>query len=313
MSIHSHLPPSTFTRPKVLIVGAGIGGLTLALLLEKAGIPYELLERAAEVKSLGSALSLGENVAPVMRQLGIYEDFKKIAKINVEVVMRDEHCNLDYTMDFSARRELGGADLFIVARPALHALLEKHIPQERIHMNKKIVSIHQNDHHVKVECVDGSVFEGDLLVGADGAYSTVREEMFKDLKQRGKLPEEDDVPLPYNCVCLVGQTKPLDVETFPELKSQLCAFNSMCGTGLPYSWVTFSTTHNTLCWMVTKYLDGFTSKQSEGYNNAEWGPQAAEAMCNEVRDFPVPNGVTGSNLKLGALIDITSKDLISKV
>lgn len=41
------------TGPKVLIVGAGLGGVTLAILLEKAGVPYEVFERAAAVKPLG--------------------------------------------------------------------------------------------------------------------------------------------------------------------------------------------------------------------------------------------------------------------
>lgn len=40
-------------KPKVIIVGAGLGGITLGILLEKAGIPYEIFERAPEVKPLG--------------------------------------------------------------------------------------------------------------------------------------------------------------------------------------------------------------------------------------------------------------------
>ncbi|KAF8920059.1 hypothetical protein BGZ52_012178, partial [Haplosporangium bisporale] len=39
-------------KPKVLIVGAGLGGITLGILLERAGIPYEIYERAAQVKPL---------------------------------------------------------------------------------------------------------------------------------------------------------------------------------------------------------------------------------------------------------------------
>ena len=42
-------------RPKVLIAGAGIGGLTLALLLKKAGVRFQILERATEIKPLGKA------------------------------------------------------------------------------------------------------------------------------------------------------------------------------------------------------------------------------------------------------------------
>ena len=45
-------------KPRVIIVGAGIGGLVLAILMEKASIPYEILERATEVKMLGNLLCL---------------------------------------------------------------------------------------------------------------------------------------------------------------------------------------------------------------------------------------------------------------
>ncbi len=46
--------PANLKRPKVLIVGAGVGGITLAILLERAGVPYDVYERAAEVKPLGT-------------------------------------------------------------------------------------------------------------------------------------------------------------------------------------------------------------------------------------------------------------------
>ncbi|KAF8962165.1 hypothetical protein BGZ46_001216, partial [Entomortierella lignicola] len=53
---------STTRKPKVLIVGAGIGGLTLGAILEKASIPYEIFEKASELKPLGSAISVGPSV-----------------------------------------------------------------------------------------------------------------------------------------------------------------------------------------------------------------------------------------------------------
>ncbi|KAG0007378.1 hypothetical protein BGZ80_004728, partial [Entomortierella chlamydospora] len=49
-------------KPKVLIVGAGIGGLTLGAILEKANIPYEIFEKASTLKPLGSAISIGPSV-----------------------------------------------------------------------------------------------------------------------------------------------------------------------------------------------------------------------------------------------------------
>ncbi|KAF9994690.1 hypothetical protein BGZ80_007747, partial [Entomortierella chlamydospora] len=64
---------SETTKPKVLIVGAGIGGLTLGAILEKANIPYEIFERASALKPLGSALAVGPPVMPMFIQLGIFD------------------------------------------------------------------------------------------------------------------------------------------------------------------------------------------------------------------------------------------------
>ncbi|KAF9997175.1 hypothetical protein BGZ80_007064, partial [Entomortierella chlamydospora] len=65
--------PSGTTEPKVLIVGAGIGGLTLGAILEKANIPYEIFEKASAMKPLGSALAVGPPVMPMFTQLGILD------------------------------------------------------------------------------------------------------------------------------------------------------------------------------------------------------------------------------------------------
>jgi 2-polyprenyl-6-methoxyphenol hydroxylase-like FAD-dependent oxidoreductase len=65
---------------KVLIVGGGIGGLTLGILLERAGIEYLILERATSFKPLGSVINIGPGVQPLMEQLGIMSDFEEVSK-----------------------------------------------------------------------------------------------------------------------------------------------------------------------------------------------------------------------------------------
>ncbi|KAG0264366.1 hypothetical protein BG011_006972 [Mortierella polycephala] len=62
--------------------------------------------------------------------------------------------------------------------------------------------------------------------------------------------------------------------------------------------------------MVIRHLDDKVSRELDSsFRNSEWGPEAADAMCREVRDFPVPR----NNMTIGDLIDATPKEYISKV
>lgn len=61
--------------------------------------------------------------------------------------------------------------------------------------------------------------------------------------------------------------------------------------------------------MVLENLNEVSSKANDFFRNSEWGPEAAEAMCKEVSDFPVAR----NNMTLGDLFDRTPKDMISKV
>ncbi|KAG0026442.1 hypothetical protein BGZ82_009469 [Podila clonocystis] len=289
-------------KPKVLIVGAGIGGLMLAILLKKGGIPFLIFERAQQVKPLGSALALGANLRPLFEQLEIYEEFKKIGKPGIHLQV--------FSNDLKPRC---GAMEYVVSRPDLYDLLLRQIPKENIHMNKKVLSFLQSENGVLIRCADNSTHEGDILIGADGAYSAVRQHLYSELKKEKKLPASDDVPLPYSCVCLVGQTEPLDPEEYPHLKLPVSQFLSVHGEDTSFKWSTLTTVKNTVCWGVVQYLTKETKKENDSFRNSEWGPEAAEVMCKEVRDFKVPGGKDGHVLTIGELIDKTPKNLISKV
>ncbi|KAG0330269.1 hypothetical protein BG000_011764, partial [Podila horticola] len=264
-------------KPKVLISGAGIGGLTLGLLLQKANVPYDIYERSKDIKPLGSALSLGGVVASLFKQIGIYDEFVELGKKATHTYTYKEDLKFDFALDYTARTTISGGSGFIIARPDLYNLLLRQIPQERIHMGKKVMSILQNENGVMIRCSDNSTHHGDILVGADGAYSAVRQHLFSDLKKKKILPRTDNVPLPYNF------------------------------------WATFTTKANTMCWMVIRLLDAESSKEHDSFRNSEWGPEAAETMCKQVRHFKVPGGKDGKILTIGDLIDRTPKDLISKV
>ncbi|KAF9207781.1 hypothetical protein BGZ59_010973 [Podila verticillata] len=204
-------------KPKILLVGAGIGGLILGNLLQKSNIPFLIFERARQVKPLDSTMSMGSNLASLFSQIDILDEFKEIGKHMNRKQVFDENLKPIYGMTFTEREKVSGNKEYIVSRPDLYDLLLRQIPKEKINMNQKVLSILQNDLGVMIRCHDGSTHHGDIFVGADGAYSAVRRQLYKDLKDKKKLLKSDKVPLSFSCVCLADQTEVLDPEEFPDL------------------------------------------------------------------------------------------------
>ncbi|KAK5796881.1 hypothetical protein F5H01DRAFT_401123 [Linnemannia elongata] len=299
-------------RPKVLIVGAGLAGLTLGMLLHKADIPFEIYERAAEIKPLGSAMYFNCTTANLFKQCGIYEEFLALGKYVSAIKMCNENRELEFSVDFEGHDELYGANGYIVSRPQIYDLLLRQIPKERVHLGKKVLSMDQGGNGVLIRFSDKSEAEGDILVGADGAYSAVRQGLYEKLKKTNKLPASDALPLPFSTVRLVGQTRPLSPEEFPDLAIKNSQFRNFIATDKMYTWSTATTVQNTVCWGAILFLDEETSKDNDAFRNSEWGPEAAAAMCEQVKDFPIISG-GDKILTLQDLIDRSPKELISKV
>ncbi|KAF9901574.1 hypothetical protein EC991_005996 [Linnemannia zychae] len=303
-------------KPTVLIVGAGLGGLLLGALLEKSNVPYIIFERATVVKPLGSGLTVGSTLLPIFQQLGIYEEFLTISKYLSHAGAYTESLQPYKPSDYRPLEEFGGYVQYIVARPRLYSLVQRQVPAHKIRFGKRVLNVTEKDDKVIVHTADNETHVGDIVVGADGAYSSVRQRMYEKLKAQGELPKEDQEELPFKCTCLVGQTKVLDPGKFPIVKEPTCQFFTVLGDYKPFSWGIMSTADSTLCWSVIHHLDSTTSKAAmeqrfRSNENAEWGAHPAQTMCDETRNFPIPggNGLT----TLGDLYDLSSKDLISKV
>ncbi|KAK5823720.1 hypothetical protein F5H01DRAFT_318201, partial [Linnemannia elongata] len=222
-------------RPRVLIVGAGLAGLTLGILLHKAGIPFEIYERAAEVKPLGSVMYFNCTTANLFKQCGIYEEVVALGKYVSSIKMCNEDRELEFSIDFEGHEERYGANGYIVSRPQIYDLLLRQIPKERVHLGKKVLSMDQGGNGVLIRFSDKSEAEGDILVGADGAYSAVRQGLYEKLKKTNKLPASDALPLPFSTVCLVGQTRPLSPEEFPDLAIKNSQFRKFIATDKMYT------------------------------------------------------------------------------
>ncbi|KAF9907104.1 hypothetical protein EC991_011322 [Linnemannia zychae] len=323
MATHSTTPvdgaptqaSSSRDKPLVLIIGAGIAGLTLGGLLHKAGIPFEIFEKAPVPRTVGSALFLGPDLYGYMKQAGIYDEFvsRSIPCNSIEYFGEDR--KVDFVVDFTPYSEMGGCEGRIIGRTQLYDILLNAIPAERCHMGMRMVSMTQKDPATGkaiVKFLDGSEFSGDIIVGADGAYSAVRQSLYEELKAENSLPASDAEDLPFSVVCVAGYTLPVDAAKFPAVKEERSQFWNVLSRDKPYSWMTITTTNSVMSWSAFHYLrNGTISGTDSNVRRLGWGEEAAEAMCNDIRDFPVPGG--NGSLTLADLIDATPKNQMTKV
>lgn len=86
-----------------------------------------------------------------------------------------------------------------------------------------------------VRCSDNTHYHGDILIGADGAYSGVRQSLYKQLDQQGLLPAKDKEELTMAYLCMVGIAGPLDPEKYSLLKEPRAHFSTVLGDKSAYS------------------------------------------------------------------------------
>ncbi|ORZ27913.1 hypothetical protein BCR41DRAFT_346232 [Lobosporangium transversale] len=291
---------------RVTIVGGGIGGLALANMFEKANISYIILEKATQIKALGSSLGLDATTLPVMEQLGLLEDFYRASNPVRHFNFYNEHLKPIGKVDFSDLEEIGGYPAIILDRPSFYNILLKNLPKDKILYNKRVLSIVQDTEGVTVKCADGSAYLSDIIIGADGAYSAIRQNMYKSLKQKGKLSKSDDKPLGYNQHCLVGVTEPVDPERYPILKRDFADFEIVIPKHDPFYAIYMPLPGNRISWAVIQNVPRGDAQKGEGFRFSEWGPEATMEMANYVRHQPNPFNGT-----LGDIID--KSPMISKI
>ncbi|KAF9184593.1 hypothetical protein BGZ50_003594 [Haplosporangium sp. Z 11] len=201
--------------PHVLIIGAGIGGLLLANLLEIAKIPYQIFERLKEIKPVGSVMCLTENIFPALEQLGLYDELREFSHLAYRYDFYSEDMKKIGNISGKGYKKSIGYSRFLLRRPDLQRILFKRIPPEKVHLGMRLLSYVQNNEGVKARFNNNTTYLGDILVGADGAHSAVRQLMYKELEAQDRLPEADKRKSTKGFSNIIGTTTPLDTSKFP--------------------------------------------------------------------------------------------------
>ncbi|KAK3848487.1 MAG: hypothetical protein J3R72DRAFT_2759 [Linnemannia gamsii] len=302
----SDLPPLVTDKPpRVLIAGAGLAGLFLGILLERAGIPYEIYERTAEIKPLGAVICLSPNILPAFEQLGLYEELMSFSKPAIRSAFFTDKLKVIAKMETIS--DSVGYDRILFARPELYDMLFKKIPPAKIHMSKKVLSFQQNHEGVMLRFSDNTTVHGDILVGADGAHSSIRQHLYKTLDKEGLLPKADTKAMSKGYISLVGTTEGLDPAQFPGVdRDDSDCFYVIGDKKVPYSWVTFTVPGNKICWNIVIQV-GMVELADEQFKSSDWVPQQNQKLLDSIRHFKTPYGT------LGDLFDRTPIERVSKV
>ncbi|KAF9999024.1 hypothetical protein BGZ79_007336 [Entomortierella chlamydospora] len=289
--------PVSDSTPTVLIVGAGLGGLMLGAILENANISYHILEQATEFRPLGSIISLTGDILLVFEQLGIYDELKNISLPTVAMDMFDIKLN--------ALGSLPAKHLNIA--PKLSDILRQKVPAHKISLGKKVTRTEEHDGRVTVYCSDNTEYGCSILVGADGAYSAVRQSMYKKLQEEGTLPLCDKDAFSIGYINMVGISTPPNPEKYPQLSDKTRSHSRLVMGDNNYSCYVASVPNNQFCWAIQIQLPDGKAKD-EHFANSEWGPESVEPMLKQYQDFPCAFGGT-----MKEIFDSTPKNLISKV
>ncbi len=165
---------------KLLIAGGGIGGLTLALAARHAGLDVLVLEQASAPAEVGAGLQLSPNAMHVMAALGLDAAIAARGFAPDAIEMRD---GLTGGQIFSI--PLGGSAIARWGAPYLHIhradlvdVLRAQLPADCIRYGARLARFGEAAESVSVTLATGETVTGDVLAGADGIHSVVREQIF---------------------------------------------------------------------------------------------------------------------------------------
>lgn len=174
----------TEERP-ILIAGAGIGGLSLAIALARHGIASRVLERRRELAEAGAGIQLGPNAVGVLSRLGVAD--------RLEPAVGTPECLRVFDGTSGALlselplgawiAERQGSPYWVAHRADLHAALldtARSLPVVELNFGCGLQSFAQHGGTVQVRTDDGCAYQGAALVGADGLWSTVRRQLWPE-------------------------------------------------------------------------------------------------------------------------------------
>ncbi|HEY2204660.1 MAG TPA: FAD-dependent monooxygenase [Pseudonocardia sp.] len=164
-------------EPRIAVVGAGIGGLTLGLALRERGVDCRLFERSGELAEVGAAVAVAANGSRILCRLGLGERLDAVSDVPTELIYRhwrDGRVLARHPAGDEYRRRFG-APLWGVHRAELQRALYEAWGVEAVRLGRVLTGLREVGGEMVLRFADGEEVTADVVVGADGVHSAVRE------------------------------------------------------------------------------------------------------------------------------------------
>jgi 2-polyprenyl-6-methoxyphenol hydroxylase-like FAD-dependent oxidoreductase len=158
----------------IAIIGAGMGGLAAAATLRRVGFDVQVYEQASQFGRIGAGIQMMPNSMKVLRGIGIEDRLRQLAFAPYSHLNRVGDTG-EITRELPMPESLYGAPYLCMHRAELHAALASALPDDIIHLGKKLTGLDQNGGPVTLRFEDGSKVTADAVIGADGVHSVVRD------------------------------------------------------------------------------------------------------------------------------------------
>lgn len=168
---------------EVIIVGAGIGGLTLGLTLHEAGIPCRIFESAAEIKAVGVGINLLPHATKELAALGLESALSEVAIMTTDATFFNRFGQLIYQEPLGRAAGYDHPQFSIHRGDLQRVLLDAFIARagaDRLQTNKHCVGVEQDAAGVTVTFADGTSARGYVAIACDGINSAVRKQFYPD-------------------------------------------------------------------------------------------------------------------------------------
>lgn len=188
---------------KTAIIGAGIGGLTTALALKQNGQQAIIYEGVPEIKPVGAGIILANNAMQVFKKLGLQEKIEKAGNKISCMKITDPQLNNISVVDLSAYEKKYSVQNVAIHRGELQKILANEVGYNNINLSKRLLKIEKSE-LFKLTFEDNSTTESNIVIGADGIKSVVRNQLFEENKLRNANQKcwrgicEMDLPQKYD-------------------------------------------------------------------------------------------------------------------